>query len=108
MKEPNQYIFEEWNSMYAKANKSLHSACPLLEDEVLVEMHKYLGAILIENEKLSSVINIYAQKVTREMEIRIQALEHALGVVMCEIEDEDLTTGRDRDAYALKVLRAES
>lgn len=50
----------------------------------------------------------FAQKVTREMEIRIQALEHALGVVMCEVEDDDLTTGRERDTYALKVLRAES
>ena len=53
MKEPKQYIFEEWDSMCAKANKSLHSACPLLEDEVLVEMHKYVGAILIENDRLS-------------------------------------------------------
>jgi hypothetical protein len=52
MKEPKQYIFEEWDSMCAKANKSLHSACPLLEDEVLVEMHKYVGAILIENDRL--------------------------------------------------------
>ena len=56
MKEPKQYIFEEWDSMCAKANKSLHSACPLLEDEVLVEMHKYVGAILIENENLRSQI----------------------------------------------------
>lgn len=62
MKEPKQYIFEEWDSMCAKANKSLHSACPLLEDEVLVEMRKYVGAILIENEKLLSVINIFAKE----------------------------------------------
>ena len=53
MKEPKQYIFEEWDSMCAKANKSLHSDCPLLEDEVLVVMHKYVGAILIENDRLS-------------------------------------------------------
>lgn len=53
MKEPKQYIFEEWDSMCAKANKSLRSTCPLLEDEVLVEMHKYVGAILIENDRLS-------------------------------------------------------
>ena len=33
----------------------------------------------------------FVQKVTREMEIRIQALEHALGVVMCEVEDDDFT-----------------
>lgn len=50
----------------------------------------------------------FAQKVTREMEIRIQALEHALGVVMYEVEDDDFTTGRERDTYALKVLRDES
>ena len=52
MKEPKQYIFEEWDSMCAKANKSLYAAYPLLEDKVLVEMHKYVGAILIENDRL--------------------------------------------------------
>lgn len=56
MEKPKQYIFEEWDSMCAKANKALHSDCPLLEDEVLVEMHKYVGAILIENEKLKKRI----------------------------------------------------
>lgn len=45
MQEPEQYILEEWDSMCAKANKALHSDCPLLEDEVLVEMHKYVGAL---------------------------------------------------------------
>ena len=50
----------------------------------------------------------FVHKVTREMEIRIQALEHAFGVVMCEVEDDDFTTGRERDTHALKVLRAES
>jgi len=44
MQEPEQYIFDEWDSMCAKANKSLHSDCPLLEDEVLVEMHKYVSS----------------------------------------------------------------
>jgi hypothetical protein len=62
MKEPKQYIFEEWDSMCAKANKALHSDCPLLEDEVLAEMHKYVGAILIENENLLSIINVFAKE----------------------------------------------
>ena len=56
MEEPEQYILEEWDSMCAKANKALHSNCPLLEDEVMVEMHKYVGAILIENHRLESQI----------------------------------------------------
>lgn len=43
MSDPKQYILEEWDSMCAKANKALHSDCPLLEDEVLVEMHKYVS-----------------------------------------------------------------
>ncbi|MGE9292834.1 MAG: XRE family transcriptional regulator [Puniceicoccales bacterium] len=42
MSEPEQYIFEEWDSMCARANKNLHGDCPLVEDEVLVEMHKYV------------------------------------------------------------------
>lgn len=45
--EPAQHILEEWDSMCAKAYKSLHSDCPLLEDEVLSEMHKYVGALMI-------------------------------------------------------------
>jgi len=44
MFEPPQYILEEWDSMCAIANKARLGTCPLLEDEVLVEMHKYVGA----------------------------------------------------------------
>lgn len=44
MVEPEQYIFEEWDSMCALAHKARQGNCPLLEDEVLVEMHKYVGA----------------------------------------------------------------
>ena len=58
MKEPKKYILDEWDSMCAKANKGTRSACPLLEDEVLVEMHKYLGAILIENEELRKLVDL--------------------------------------------------
>lgn len=58
MKEPEQYIFDEWDSMCANANKSLHSDCPLLEDETIVEMHKYVGALRIENDKLRELINL--------------------------------------------------
>lgn len=43
MKEPEQYILDEWNSMCAKANTSLHGDCPTLEDETLVAMHKYMS-----------------------------------------------------------------
>jgi hypothetical protein len=45
MSEPAEYIFQEWDSMCARANNSLRGSCPLLEDEVLVEMHKYLGGL---------------------------------------------------------------
>lgn len=52
MSEPEQYIFEEWDSMCAKANTSLHSDCPLIEDETLVEMHKYVGALREANKAM--------------------------------------------------------
>jgi hypothetical protein len=45
MNEPKKYILEEWDSMCAIANKARQSDCPLIEDEVLVEMHKYVGAL---------------------------------------------------------------
>lgn len=56
MSEPEQYIFEEWDSMCAKANKSLRGDCPLLEDETLVEIHKHVGALRIENDKLRKLV----------------------------------------------------
>lgn len=64
MQEPEQYIFEEWDSMCAKANKSLHSDCPLLEDEVLVEMHAYVGYLGKETElkKIAQEIVSYISK----------------------------------------------
>ena len=43
--EPKKYILEEWDSMCAKGHKDLQGNCPLIEDEVLVEMHKYVGAL---------------------------------------------------------------
>ena len=45
MTEPQKYILEEWDSMCAIANKARQGNCPLIEDEVLVEMHKYVGAL---------------------------------------------------------------
>ena len=56
MSEPDQYILDEWDSMCAKANKSLHSDCPLLEDETLVEMHKYVGSINQRNNELEVLL----------------------------------------------------
>jgi len=50
MQEPEQYILDEWAAMLEKAKKHLRSDCPLLEDEVLVEMQKY-----IERLKLTKV-----------------------------------------------------
>ena len=45
MNEPAKYILEEWDSMCAIAHKARQGNCPLIEDEVLVEMHKYVGAL---------------------------------------------------------------
>lgn len=59
MKQPEQYLLDEWDTICAKANKSLHSDCPLLEDEVLVAMHKYVS----------------------EQEARISALEEFVGII---------------------------
>jgi len=56
MEEPEQYIFEEWESMCANANKSLHADCPLLEDETLVEMHKYVSHINQRNNELEILL----------------------------------------------------
>lgn len=39
--KPEQYILDEWEAMCAKANTS----CPLIEDEVLVKMHQYIGSL---------------------------------------------------------------
>lgn len=57
MKKPDKYILDEWNSMCDEANKSLRSDCPLLEDETLVEMNKYIGALLIELRKYENPKN---------------------------------------------------
>jgi len=53
MSEPKQYILEEWDSMCARADNSLQSDCPLLEDEVLVEMHKYLSCFFWFDRKIN-------------------------------------------------------
>lgn len=59
MNTPEQYLLDEWDTLCARANKSLHSDCPLLEDEVLVAMHKYVS----------------------EQEARISALEEFVGII---------------------------
>ena len=56
MKEPEQYIFEEWERMCSNANKHLNSDCPLLEDQVLVELHKYVETLRSENEKFMKLL----------------------------------------------------
>lgn len=56
MSEPEQYILEEWDSMCANANKSLHSDCPLLDDEVLVEMHKHVAHLNQRNNELEILL----------------------------------------------------
>ena len=54
--QPQDYILQEWDSMCANANKSLHSDCPLLEDETLVEMHKYVSRINQRNNELEILL----------------------------------------------------
>lgn len=56
MSEPEQYILEEWGSMCAKAEQALRSDCPLLEDEVLVEMHKYVVALKAQQVRMREVL----------------------------------------------------
>ncbi len=45
MSEPSTYILEGWDEVCATANASLNTDCPLLDDEVLVEMHKYVSRL---------------------------------------------------------------
>ena len=54
--QQKDYILQEWDSMCANANKSLHSDCPLLEDETLVEMHKYVSQINQRNNELEILL----------------------------------------------------
>lgn len=46
MKAPSDYILNEWEGMCAGANIRLSSDCPLLHDEVLVEMDKYITRLI--------------------------------------------------------------
>lgn len=56
MNKPEKYILEGWDDICEKANKSLHSDCPLLEDEVLVEMHKYVSQMNQRNNELEILL----------------------------------------------------
>ena len=42
MIEVEDYIWQEWREMVGRATSNLSSTCPLLEDEVLVEIDKLL------------------------------------------------------------------
>ena len=59
MNKPEQYILNEWDSMCTKARKATQSDCPLIEDETLKAMGKY----------------VY------ELETRINVLEDFLGMI---------------------------
>jgi hypothetical protein len=48
----------------------------------------------------NSIINF-----ARKKQARIDKLEYALSVVMCEHEDSEYMTGRERDSMAINVLR---
>lgn len=39
---PADYILEEWKVMVSKSKHHLDSDCPLIEDEVIVEMDSYI------------------------------------------------------------------
>lgn len=56
MSEPEQYILEGWDDICATANTSLDSDCPLLDDEVLVEMHKYVAHLSQRNNELEILL----------------------------------------------------
>ena len=59
MNKPEQYILDEWDSLCTKARKAAQSDCPLIEDETLKAMGKY----------------VY------ELETRINVLEDFLGMI---------------------------
>lgn len=41
-----KYIWEEWERITKKAEKKLTSDCPLLEDEVIVQMNNLIANLL--------------------------------------------------------------
>ena len=47
-KKPPQYIIDEWVGTCLESFTALTSDCPLLEDEVLTEMYKYVNALELE------------------------------------------------------------
>jgi len=56
MNEPDQYILEGWDNICATAHASLDSDCPLLDDEVLVEMHKHVAQLNQRNNELEILL----------------------------------------------------
>lgn len=50
--EPEQYILDEWMAMCARAYKALQTDCPLIEDETLVTMYKY---VLEQQERIAQL-----------------------------------------------------
>ena len=72
MFEPPRYILEEWDSMCAIANKERQGNCPLIEDEVLVEMHKYVGA---QDKRIAE---LEQDRAIRDLEQQAKGIEDAL------------------------------
>jgi hypothetical protein len=40
--KPEEYILDEWEDMYEVARLNLKGDCPLLEDEVIINIHHYI------------------------------------------------------------------
>ena len=75
MSEPSQYILEGWDDICATANASLDSDCPLLDDEVLVEMHKYLGQLRLNHDQQIQELEAQVERL-REGLLTLMADEH--------------------------------
>lgn len=63
MNTPEQYLLDEWDTLCAKASKSLRSDCPLLEDAVLVAMHKYVSEQAARISALEEFVRIISKGV---------------------------------------------
>ena len=56
MKKPADYILAEWREQTNRAIQHLKGNCPLIEDEVQVEMDKYIFNLERQNEELRETI----------------------------------------------------
>lgn len=62
MTKPEPYILQEWMSMCERAGWAINSNCPLIEDEVILEMNKYIFEMQCRVSSLETIVSILSQQ----------------------------------------------